>query len=67
MRWCSGVALFPDQIDEPRLPALLDASVSLIRGLVMAIPIWGKPAVDARWQAIKPLIAEAAAQLLDDG
>jgi AcrR family transcriptional regulator len=59
-------ALFPDVGDDERLTALLDAAVSLIRGLVMALPIWGREIVDARWQAIKPILLEAAAQLLDD-
>ena len=58
-------ALFPDQADDPRFPALLDTAVSLIRGLVMAIPISGREAVDARWRAIRPVLTQAAAQLLD--
>lgn len=58
--------LFPELDGNPRLLALIDASVSLIRGLVMAIPVWGQEAVDARWVAIKPILLEAAAQLLDD-
>ncbi|MGI8558188.1 MAG: TetR/AcrR family transcriptional regulator [Solirubrobacteraceae bacterium] len=59
-------ALFPERADDPRLLALIDAAVSLIRGLVMAIPVWGQRLVDARWQAIKPILLEAAAQLLDE-
>jgi AcrR family transcriptional regulator len=58
-------ALFPDMARDVRLGALIDASVSLIRGLVMALPIWGREVVDARWEAIKPIILQAAAQLLD--
>jgi AcrR family transcriptional regulator len=58
-------ALFPELIDDPRLPALLDATVAAIRGLVMAIPVWGHAAVTARWEAIKPIVLEAAAQILD--
>ena len=63
-----GIAttLFPETAGDPRLPALLDASVALIRGLVMAIPIWGADAIDERWAAIKPILAQAAAQLLDE-
>jgi AcrR family transcriptional regulator len=60
-------ALFPDLEANARLAALLDASVSLIRGLVMALPIWGRDAVDARWEAIKPILLDAAARLLDEG
>lgn len=59
-------ALFPDLDGDPRVAALLDAAVSLIRGLVMALPVWGRQAVDARWEAIKPILLDAAARLLDD-
>jgi AcrR family transcriptional regulator len=59
-------ALFPELADDPRLPALLDATVSLIRGLVLAIPVWGAQNVTTRWRAIKPLILDAAAQLLEE-
>jgi len=58
-------ALFADLADDPRLPALLDASLALIRGLVVAIPVWGADEVTARWEAIKPLVLDAAAHLLD--
>jgi AcrR family transcriptional regulator len=58
-------ALFPDVADDPRFVALIDASVSLIRGLVMAIPVSGREAVDARWQAIKPVLVQASAPFLD--
>jgi hypothetical protein len=59
--------LFPGLEDprDERLAALLDASVSIIRGLIMVLPIWGHEAVDARWEAIKPLLLDATAQLLD--
>ncbi|WP_372789681.1 TetR/AcrR family transcriptional regulator [Paraconexibacter sp.] len=57
--------LFPDLADDPRFAPLLDASVSLIRGLVMAIPVSGQATVDARWAAIKPILADAAGRLLD--
>lgn len=60
-------ALFPDLADDPRLPALLDLSVAMIHGLVTAIPIWGHEVVTRRWEAIKPVIIEAAGQLLDEG
>jgi AcrR family transcriptional regulator len=62
----AATTLFPDQSDDPRFPALLDLAVSLIRGLVDAIPVWGRDAVDARWEAIKPLVIKAAGQLLDE-
>ena len=57
--------MFPERAEDPRFPGLIDAAVSLIRGLVMAIPISGREAVDARWETIKPLLLQAAEQLLD--
>lgn len=63
----TAATLFPDLSDDPRFPALIDATISLIRGLVIEIPIWGQEAVNARWQSIKPILMSAAAQLLDDG
>ncbi len=57
--------LFPDHVADPRFPALIDAAVSLIRGLVMAIPISGREVVQARWESIKPLLIASAAELLD--
>lgn len=58
--------LFPDQAEDPRFPGLLDGAISLIRGLVMAIPVSGREAVDARWETIKPILLEGAALLLDE-
>lgn len=58
-------ALFPELAGDDRLTALLDASVALVRGLVMAIPVWGRAAVDARWEAIKPMLLDSTAQLID--
>lgn len=62
----TAATLFPELADDPRLPALLDAAVSLIRGLVLAIPVWGRDAVTSRWQSIKPVILEATAQVLGE-
>jgi AcrR family transcriptional regulator len=58
--------LFPELTGDPRLPALLDAAVSLIRGLVLAIPVWGKEAVTSRWLAIKPIFLDATGQVLGE-
>jgi AcrR family transcriptional regulator len=58
-------ALFPELTENPRLPALLDASVALIRGLVMAIPVWGIEDVTRRWHAMKPIVLDAAAEIID--
>jgi AcrR family transcriptional regulator len=59
--------LFPQLAGDGRLPALLDAAVSLIRGLVLAIPVWGRDAVTARWEGIKPIMLDATAQILGEG
>jgi AcrR family transcriptional regulator len=58
-------ALFPEESEHERFPVLLDTMVSLIRGLVMAVPVAGRDAVDGRWSAMKPLILDAAADLFD--
>jgi AcrR family transcriptional regulator len=57
--------LFPDEAASDRFPVLLDTAVSLIRGLIMAIPVAGQAVVDARWEAMKPLLLDAAADLFD--
>jgi AcrR family transcriptional regulator len=58
-------AILPELVEHPEFPALVDAGLSLIRGLVMAIPVSGRDAVDARWDTIRPILARAAADLLD--
>jgi AcrR family transcriptional regulator len=57
--------LFPDQTEDPRFPALIDGAIAMIRGLVIEIPIWGHDAITQRWELLKPIILDAAAQLLD--
>lgn len=59
-------ALFPDRAEDPSFSALIDATMALIRGLVIAMPISGHEALDARWQTIKPILLEAAGDLLDE-
>ena len=61
----TAAALFPDQTEDPRFPGLITGAVSLIRGLSMDIPIVGRDGVNARWELIKPILLESAAQLLD--
>ncbi len=61
----TAIALFPELVDDPRLPALLDAAVSLIRGLLLAIPVWGRETVTARWEAMKPMLLDATARVLE--
>ena len=42
----AAATLFPEVVEDPRFPAILDAAVSLIRGLVLAIPVSGRDVVD---------------------
>lgn len=58
-------ALFPEQAEDASFPALIDATMALIRGLVIAMPISGRGALDARWETIKPILLQAAGDLLD--
>ncbi len=62
----AAAAFLPDLADDRRLPQLLEATVTLIRGLVMAIPISGVDEVHRRWEHIKPLILDLGARLLDE-
>lgn len=58
-------AVFPDASeDDAGLAAVVDLIVSLIRGMVMAIPIWGREVVDRRWAGVKPVLLDAAARTL---
>ena len=61
----AATAVVPDFVDDPVFPALVDTGASVVRGLVMAIPVSGREAVEARWQAIRPILSAAAADLLD--
>lgn len=59
-------AVLPDVAEDPEFPALLEMALTLIRGLVMAIPVAGPEEVDARWEAMKPRLIQAAGLLLDE-
>jgi AcrR family transcriptional regulator len=62
----NAVVLFPEWRDDPRLPAAIDASIALVRGLTSAVPIWGADALAGRFEQIKPIMLQAAAAILDD-
>ena len=64
-RWPRGSS--PDLVDDPEFPALLDPGLTIIRGLVMAIPVWGREAVEERWQVIRPVLERAANSILARG
>jgi hypothetical protein len=59
-------ALFPDAGDDPRVPVLIELNYFLIRGLVSAIPVTGIETANRRWRALKPVLLESIATLLDD-
>ena len=65
MMMAMTASVAPDLVDDPEFPALSDTGLSLIRGLVMAIPVWGRDAVAARWQAIRPVLHRTVGQILD--
>jgi AcrR family transcriptional regulator len=60
----AATAVVPDLVDDPDFPALVDTGASVIRGLVMGIPVSGRAAVEERWQAIRPILSGAASDLL---
>lgn len=60
----TAYTLFPELADDPRLPAMLDSAVAFIRGLVMAIPVWGYENVAERWRVMKPLFLQATDEIL---
>lgn len=57
--------VFPEESSDPQFPVMIDGVVQLIRGLIMAIPTWGRPAIETRWAAIKPLLVAASSHLLE--
>lgn len=61
------VAVFPEADAEDDLAAMVHAAVALIRGMVMAIPIWGRAVIDDRWAAIKPLLLRGVEDAFDRG
>jgi hypothetical protein len=60
----TAAALFPVEAAAPRFVALIDTVVSLMCGLITAVPISGQEAVDARWTAMKPILLDATTSVL---
>ena len=46
-------ALFPDAVEEPRFPSLIQSTYFLIRGLISAVPVIGIEAADRRWRELQ--------------
>lgn len=61
----AAAVAIPDLAGDPRLVHLLDVVVSLMRGLALSTGASDRDAVDARWHAMKPILMQAAATLLD--
>lgn len=60
----TAATVFPAESEDPQFPVLIDGVVQVIRGLIMAIPTWGRPVIDARWEALKPVLVTASSHLL---
>ncbi len=60
----TAATVFPAEARDPQFPVLIDGVVQIMRGLIMAIPTWGRPVIDARWAAIKPVLVSASSYLL---
>ncbi len=56
--------VFPAETSDARFATFIDAVYQMVRGLVIGIPTWGKPAIDARWSLIKPVLVEASLELI---
>ena len=65
MLMAAAGAVVPDLVEHPDFPALMDTGLALIRGLVMAMPVWGRDAVEERWLAMRPLLERTASELLE--
>lgn len=60
----TAATVFPVEAKDPQFPVYIDGVVQVLRGLIMAIPTWGRPVIDARWAAIKPVLVTASSHLL---
>jgi|SRR5436190_5605559 len=58
-------AVLGDLVEHPEFPALMETGLSVIRGLVMTIPVAGREAADARWEQIRPILNRAGSELLE--
>jgi AcrR family transcriptional regulator len=59
-------AVFSGGASGDELDATVHAVVALIRGMVLAIPIWGREVIDQRWVSIKPLLLRMFEELIDE-
>lgn len=54
----------PQLLDDDGFTAFVGLGLDVIRGLVMAIPVWGREVVEERWTATRPVLARAGDGLL---
>src|SRR3954447_4435162 len=57
-------AMLPRLVDHPDFPVFVDAGMAIIRGLVMAIPVWGRETIEAQWKGIRPVLTRTAGDLV---
>lgn len=57
--------LFPGEVDKPGIDTYIDGALALIRGLALDYPVIGPEASQRRWNALRPVLVELAAQILD--
>lgn len=60
----TAATVFPEESTDPAFAVYIDGVFQMIRGLIMAIPTWGKDAVDARWSMLRPVIVTASGALI---
>jgi AcrR family transcriptional regulator len=56
--------VFPVESSDPTFPILIDGVLQVMRGLIMAIPTWGREVIDARWAALAPVLVDASRHLI---
>jgi AcrR family transcriptional regulator len=57
--------LFGDEVDKPGFAVYLDGAIALIRGLALDYPVIGPEASQRRWETLRPVLVDLAAQTLD--
>jgi AcrR family transcriptional regulator len=57
--------LFGDEVGKPGFDIYVDGALALIRGLALDYPVIGPEASQRRWEALRPVLVDLAAQTLD--
>ena len=61
----TAVTLFGERADDPQFAVYVEATLALVRGLAFTAPVTGREEPQRRWEAVKPLVLETAARVLD--